>query len=658
MVAGLKVGDIVEGISHKVLGKGDYNKKDAKTTVRGTIEGYEGDGKARRWKVFWEKAQKTTIVTSRQLTRPQIDPDEEGTSSSESPESDSSSGPADVPTAAPGPQQQSDPWVVHGLKWKQVPEIVDDSRTQPMANFRIKWAEDLEMAVRTPFHFFFAMFPFLLVPSILENTNKVMEARRCSLLSKREFYQFLGLLYAMAAVDLGERRRYWSCDPIGGLFPAPEFGRFGMGVNRFEEILRNIRFAEATSEATDRWAHVRCLMEAFNDHRASQIIPSWRLCVDERMSAYRPRKGPYYSDSIPHLTKIQRKPKGVGTEFKDCTDGQSRVTLRLDLQEGKEVMSRAKFSDECATAGAAAVLRLTEPWFESARIICADSAYASVETAEVCFQHGLYFIGLVKTAHRRFPKNILSQLPLEHRGDFAVATSSPTLDLRLLALVWNGGKQRKMFIASCGTTEPGTTPAIRMKYTEGSDGSSMLVQKVTPWPRLVQTYFSTANAADVNNHLRQGTLSLEETLITQTWWVRPVTTILGVIEVDAYLAWQALHPAGSTWTHRQFLLEVSKILVMGDFEIDDPDLRPRLRKRKRLDTEPSQDRPHDLVPLSKYLEPGDSTKSGTHQLRCKICHKKASYCCSWCSSPEKGQFFTLCGLRSKRGITCYETHKI
>ena len=50
------------------------------------------------------------------------------------------------------------------------------------------------------------------------------------------------------------------------------------------------------------------------------------------------------TDGIPHLTKIIRKPKGVGTEVKCIADGMTGITLQLEVCDGKEAESRKKLS--------------------------------------------------------------------------------------------------------------------------------------------------------------------------------------------------------------------------------------------------------------------------------------------------------------------------
>eukprot|EP00731_Ephydatia_muelleri_P003576 Em0001g3576a len=103
------------------------------------------------------------------------------------------------------------------------------------------------------------------------------------------------------------------------------------------------------------------------------------------------------------------QPKGVGAELKDAACSQTHI-IALEIQEGKEEMATKKYMQEWKKAGTAQVLRLTEPWHGSGRVINADSAFASVTTAEACRKYGLHFTGSVKTATTKFPMKYLNDL--------------------------------------------------------------------------------------------------------------------------------------------------------------------------------------------------------------------------------------------------------
>ena len=222
-------------------------------------------------------------------------------------------------------------------------------------------------------------------------------------MDEAEFWRLLGIIYTLTCT-ISKRRDLWSLQD--GIFPTPRFGsRYGISRQRFEVLLRYLRFCppEEFESTQGRWAPVRRLVDGFNKRRAETLYPSWSICVDESISAWR---GKDCSDGMPHVTKIKGKPKGVGAELKDAACSQTQVIIALEIQEGKEEMATKKFIQEWKKAGTAQVLRLTEPWHGSGRVINADSPFASITTAEACRKYSLHLTGLVKTATNQVPDKV------------------------------------------------------------------------------------------------------------------------------------------------------------------------------------------------------------------------------------------------------------
>jgi hypothetical protein len=90
-------------------------------------------------------------------------------------------------------------------------------------------------------------------------------------------------------------------------------------------------------------------------------------------------------------------------------------------------------------------------------IVCADSYFASVATALELKRLGLRFIGVVKTATKRFPLKHLSGLELRDRGG-CVGLMSKRIDGQssLLAFVWMD-RNRRYFIATGSCVQAGKT---------------------------------------------------------------------------------------------------------------------------------------------------------------------------------------------------------
>ena len=87
------------------------------------------------------------------------------------------------------------------------------------------------------------------------------------------------------------------------------------------------------------YAHVTNLISAFNETRKNNVAPGTGVCIDESMGKWIP----FFSDTpegIPHLTKLIRKPVGVGSEYKCMADAFSGIMLFLELQQCKESMEQ------------------------------------------------------------------------------------------------------------------------------------------------------------------------------------------------------------------------------------------------------------------------------------------------------------------------------
>ena len=54
------------------------------------------------------------------------------------------------------------------------------------------------------------------------------------------------------------------------------------------------------------------------------------------MSSWRGKDGDFCSDGMPHVTRIDRKPKGAGCELKNSADADTKIILQHEIQEGAD----------------------------------------------------------------------------------------------------------------------------------------------------------------------------------------------------------------------------------------------------------------------------------------------------------------------------------
>ena len=113
--------------------------------------------------------------------------------------------------------------------------------------------------------------------------------------------------------------------------------------------------------------------------------------------------GEYVAEGMPHKAKIARKPEGVGAEMKTLAcGGETGIILKLDMMEGREANRRKDFSQEYGE-GTAVTLRLTKEYYGTGRVVHADSAFSSVKTLLALRERALFFMGMIKTAHKEYP---------------------------------------------------------------------------------------------------------------------------------------------------------------------------------------------------------------------------------------------------------------
>ena len=527
------------------------------------------------------------------------------------------------------------------------------------------------------------MMPADLMRNIIEATNLHTEMAQKPL-DYEQLQHFFGILLEMTLALGGERRDMWKTESNG---PFP--GRY-MACLDFERILRNLKLCVYTDEelADDLWLPIRSAVESFNRNRRGGISPGVTLCADESMGSWRglAAKVDDAVVGLPHVTKIARKPEGVGTEYRTLSCGETKIMLQLEIQERKVPMQGKEYAKDYGS-DTSSLLRLTRYWSGSDRTVVADSAFASLKTAEALHKHrGLRFIGLVKTAHKQFPKAWLQKYPYTNRGDHCVLQAN--IDGRQhMAVGWND-KKLKMFISSTSRTTEALCPAYKKRFRQStpedrSNAPCVVLYKEVKRPAVVEAYFDNANVIDVHNHLRQGGLELERHWKMQTWWHHNFATIFGMCESDAYLAFRYFHPFAPILSHREFTERLSLQLHVLTYKSLFHDTGPSARLRKHMPVAPTEQPLQTVVakimsshtlktnmrecPVFQYkrqrLEQDEEGSSHNGcvpsvQRKCSICcERKTTYYCDECTQLHE-EIVPICNPGStKPGFTsCLAFH--
>ena len=278
-------------------------------------------------------------------------------------------------------------------------------------------------------------------------------------------------------------------------------------------------------------------------------------------------------------------------------------------------------------------------------------------------------MGLVKTAHRKFPKKWAQTVEIAIRGGHKVVQTTEE-GVKLRAVAWNDGKKdkktgdiiRKCIISSCGTTLPST--AHRKRRWRVVNGLDEAYQVSVPRPNIVAEYFDGAAKIDIHNHFRQGPKGVcLESRRSNRWEIRFWQTWRGFLIVDAFKAYTRFCPGKSACKLSHFVRVVAQALL--DNTIGCAPDAPALRRRE-LEAG-SAPMIHRLVQNKKSsyfigkIATAVAANKPTPQcvLRCRICGKNSSYhhcsVCSFDDSHTRGMC-ALCGPKS--GRDCFEQHQM
>ena len=83
---------------------------------------------------------------------------------------------------------------------------------------------------------------------------------------------------------------------------------------------------------------IQCPTEEACGDQGTEVV------IDESMGKWIP----FFENTpegVPHLSKIIRKPQGIGVEYKNVADAQTGIMLFLEIQEGKEAMAGKRYCD-------------------------------------------------------------------------------------------------------------------------------------------------------------------------------------------------------------------------------------------------------------------------------------------------------------------------
>ena len=704
MVAGLKEGNRVQGLALKLFGQAKAKKLFPRSWKNAIARGVVlRKGQGRKMVVAWDAIDTTSSVSTRLLILENASNEQQTPETAVSATAEASAASAVAPTADSSTSVQNDIGTEseteipentaydsseaacainpgenllkpHHCLWKKSDDVAVDVPNVAKMSPRIKWRDGLGNE-RSPLQYFMQFHPdHLSAGGTLTATNLSLHAAGCREMTKQEYFVYVDIIYVMSFYPKFKTRDLFSASSTmrrSNFLAVPDLSQY-MAFSRYNDITNHLTFITAETHRvvgnTDAFWMVQPLIDSFNNCRRENFSPGAKLVVDESVFEWKGKDHRYGIDGCPHVTKIIRKPKGVGMEIKNMADCDSGVMVSMEVMAPKEEMKHRQYTARYG-AGTALLLRLATNYRGTGRIVVADSAFASVKSACALKNTlGLYFLGLVKTAHRMFPKKYLQTVEIPERGGHVVLTTK-VRGVGLRAVTWNDGKKdkktgdiiRKNFVASCGVTLPGVGHRKR-RWTVDDDGHAHLFFKTIPRPQLVEDYFEGAQKIDVHNHHRQGRAGIAlERRPTKNWNTRFFRSFLGVVEVDSFLAYRHFCPGKGGVPHTEFLRVLTQTLL--DNKIGCAPDAPVLRARTIDDPERCKVHSLKLLRNAKYYIAKTAAaaaigkKSPQCVLKCRVCGRNSSMFCLPCTrdTSKCRMIHALCG--PKTGRDCFDRHQ-
>ena len=187
-------------------------------------------------------------------------------------------------------------------------------------------------------------------------------------------------------------------------------------------------------------------------------------------------------------------------------------------------------------------------------MVCADSYFAYVHTAESIYEKGLRFTGVVKTSTKKYPMKSLSHLEIAEKGEHVTLVSKPVAGPHLMAAMWVDG-DRWYFINSIGTTNGGT-PIYRERWRT-RHGVTRAEELSIRIPAICEQYYETCSQIDRHNRSRQDDLGLEKKFEVKEWSMRVNTSLLAIYIVDAWKLYAGAKGYGSKMSPNKFHCELT-----------------------------------------------------------------------------------------------------
>ena len=495
---------------------------------------------------------------------------------------------------------------------------------------------------KTPLDFFEHFLPSLNQDIARETT---FAGRRLNLganfeVTEGEIWLFLAYKHYMSVYPQdGDKADYWAAEPgpehEGEVFIVHNLGKYGLTYSRYRQIERSFTLP-TYEQLSDPFNPIRFFVDKWNENMFVAFIPGAEVTVDESMAEW-------LGKAMPGLMHVPRKPTDTGREGHTTACVESGLLIFYEIYEGKEKMEDKEYVREWGKNPAKA-MRCVKNWFHSGRLVLVDSGFASVELAQGLAENGLFMIGNVKTAHAGFPKAWLNG-QVTQRGDRAIASADlPLQDGSMVSLLAAADKDKQpmSLLGTAGTSGEGASK-IRKFTTIRADGTYFVREASLHQMHIHERYRAGFNALDKHNAYRQGSSSFEGSWHTHRWWIREYSALLGMSEVNAWLAYRRFVPGQGSLSYSRFRRKLCYQLLNHPKHMEEE----AMQTRSMAYTEGEH---------HKVLALGKGPSGAQLQRQCSFCTSRTKFYCS-CTPMEGpgGRGIYFCCIRTNP--QCYQKHR-
>lgn len=501
----------------------------------------------------------------------------------------------DMPGSAPAPKSRKK--IATERKWSKKDLTSDPSvwNSQETPAFLQK---DM-----TPAHIFDLFFDYEVLEFIVAMTNlyAFQKGKPTFSVSSEEIRGVLAILLLSGYVTVPSRRLFWenSNDVHNSAVTSV------MSVNRFEEILRYLHFADnQTLKATDKMAKIRPFYNMMNERFLRFWPPEQDIDVDESMV-------PYFGK---HSAKQFIKGKPIRFGFKVwCLNTRHGYLIQCEPYQGGGTQIDPQFG-----LGGSVVLDLLSELPPRNHHLYIDNYFTSLKLLHKLKNDGIACTGTIRANRvEKAPLKAVDKMKKEQRGSYDFCTDQKS---GIIVVRWNDNS-----VVNVASNSVGVNPITQVKRWSAAKKQKIMIDQ----PHLINKYNHGMGGTDrMDQNISQYRIGIR---CKKWWW----SLFAFVPDVVVQNAWQIYRKTPSMQHEPLTLLEFRRSIV-----------RTYIMKHG---SRPNPGRPVGRTQRLNVRVPNDARFDGLHhyiepiqtQRRCAQCGKKAKTVCCKCDVAVHDKCFKL-----------------